>query len=152
MLEEYQTQGYVTSTRQGASLTPRGHDLLQMLLCQYRIHDTQKIAIPLVSTHPTTMGVHLKNCADRITSAMDLRDKAVRGGATAATIVIYRNDVLTIPAVDPAFITNNPTFTHQLQATFALKPNDIIVLISAETDWMGLEAAIHVATSLSPEP
>lgn len=151
MLEEYQVQSYLTSTRQGASLTPRGQDHLQTLLRQYRIRDIQKIAIPLMSAYPITIGVHLDNCADRITSAMDLRDKAVRGGATGATIIIYRNDVLTIPTVDPLFIAKNPTFTNQLKATFALKPNDMIVLISADTDWKGLEAAVHVAVSLSDE-
>lgn len=151
MLEEYQAEGNITSTRQGASLTSRGQDHLQTLLRQYRIRDIKKITIPLVSTYPLTMGVHLENCADRITSAMDLRDNAVRGGASSATIILYRNEVLSIPTVDPTFITKNPTFTHQLQATFALKPNDIVVLISADTEWKGLEAAIHVAASLSHE-
>lgn len=151
MLEEYQAEGNITSTRQGASLTPQGQDHLQTLLRQYRIRDIKKITIPLMSIHPTTIGVHLENCADRITSAMDLRDKAVRGGASSATITIYRNEVLTIPTVDPTFITKNPAFTHQLHATFALKSNDIVVLISADTEWKGLEAAIYVAASLSHE-
>jgi predicted transcriptional regulator len=149
MLEEYQAQNIITSSRRGAALTPHGHDYIQQLLQQYRILDIQKFTIPLMSTDAITLGVHLQDCADQIISAMDVRDIAIRGGATSATVVIYRNGVLTIPAVDPTFITNNPKLTHQLHTTFHLKPNDVVILISAESDWRGLEAAIHVAESLT---
>lgn len=149
MLEEYQAQGVITSSRHGATLTPQGHEYLHTFLRQYRIRDIQKMTIPFMSTQPTAIGVQLEDCADHVTSAMNLRDIAIRGGATSATVVNYRDKSFTIPAVDPTFIANNPALAEQLQATFTLKPNDVIVLISADSDWQGLEAAIHVATSLS---
>jgi predicted transcriptional regulator len=149
MLEEYQAAGIISSSRQGASLTTQGHEFLQQLLHQYRILDIQHLAIPLISTHPPTLGMHLQDCADRITSAMEIRDIAVRGGARSATVVIFRDDVLTIPAVDPMFISDNPAVTRQIHATFTLHPNDVIILISADSLWRRLEAAIHVAASLS---
>ena len=149
MLQEYQATGIITASRQGATLTAQGHEFLQQLLHQYRIHDIQQLAIPLLSTHSTKLGVHLQDCADRITSAMEIRDIAVRGGATSATVVIFNDDVLTIPAVDPTFITDNSSFTRQIHATFALQPRDVIVLISSDSHWRGVEAAIHVAASLT---
>jgi predicted transcriptional regulator len=149
MLTEYQAAGIITSSRQGAALTPQGHDHLQQLLHQYRILNIQHLTIPLMSTTPSTLGVHLLDCADKITSAMNIRDIAIRGGATSATVVTYRDEALTIPAVDPTFITNNPTLTRQLHTAFTLKPNDVILLISAESDWRGLEAALHIAASLT---
>ena len=82
---------------------------------------------------------------------MDVRDIAIRGGATSATVITYREGIVTIPAVDPTFITNNPQLIHHLHTTFSLKPNDVIILISAESEWRGIEAAIHIATSLTPE-
>ena len=149
MLEEYQAAGIITSSRQGAALTAQGHLYLHQLLRQFRIRDIQQLAIPLMSTHPTTLGIHLHDCADQIISAMEIRDIAVRGGATSATVVVFRDEVLTIPAVDPLFVTDNPVFTRQIHATFALQPNDVIILISADSHWRGLEAAIHVAESLT---
>ena len=151
MLEEYQATNIITSSRRGAALTPHGHGYLQQLLRDYRILNIQQLTIPLMSTHPSTLGVHLQDCANRIASAMNVRDIAIRGGATSATVVTYRDGVLSIPAVDPTFITNNPTLTHELHATFCLQPNDVVILISAESDWRGLEAAIHIAASLAPE-
>jgi predicted transcriptional regulator len=151
MLEEYQAANIITSSRQGAALTPQGHNYLQQLLRQYRILNIQQLTIPLMSTNPSTLGVHLQDCADQIGSAMDVRDIAIRGGAISATVVTYHDGGLTIPAVDPTFIINNPTFTEQLHTTFCLQPNDVVILISAESDWRGLEAGIHIATALAPE-
>jgi predicted transcriptional regulator len=151
MLEEYQAANIISSSRRGAALTPHGHEYTQQLLRHYRIRDLQKLTIPLMSTNLSTLGVHLQDCADQITSAMDIRDIAIRGGATSATVITYRDGSVTIPAVDPTFITNNPQLIHHLHTTFNLKPNDVVILISAESEWRGIEAAIHIATSLAPE-
>ena len=76
MLEEYQATNIITSSRQGATLTPHGHDYLQQLLQHYRILDIQQLTIPLMSINPSTLGIHLQDCADQIVSAMDIRDIA----------------------------------------------------------------------------
>lgn len=149
MLKEYQSTGIITSSRQGARLTARGQEHLQQLLRQYRILDIQQLAIPLMSSHPTTLGIHLQDCANQITSAMEIRDIAVRGGATSATVVIFRDKALIIPAVDSTFVSDNPVFNRQIHDSFFLQPNDVIVLISADSYWRGLEAAIHVAAKLT---
>jgi predicted transcriptional regulator len=151
MLEEYQAANIISSSRQGAALTPHGQEYIQQLLRHYRILDFQKLSVPLMSPNLSTLGVHLQDCADQIISAMDIRDVAIRGGATSATVIIYRDGSVTIPAVDPSFITNNPQLIHHLHKNFYLKPNDVVILISAESEWRGVEAAIHIAASLAPE-
>jgi hypothetical protein len=96
-----------------------------------------------------TLGVHLRNRADRIESAMSLRDLAVRGGATGATILLFKEGELSIPSVHPDFLSKHPNLIKDLQETFTLEEDDVIALISAEDEWTGVESALTLADTLS---
>jgi hypothetical protein len=96
-----------------------------------------------------TLGIHLQNRADRIESAMSLRDLAVRGGATGATILLFKEGELSIPSVHPDFLTEHPNLIKDIQETFTLEEDDVIALISTEDEWTGVEVAITLADALS---
>jgi hypothetical protein len=80
---------------------------------------------------------------------MSLRDLAVRGGATGATILLFKEGELSIPSVHPDFLSQHPNLIKGLQEIFTLEEDDVVALISAEDEWTGVESAITIADALS---
>ena len=87
--------------------------------------------------------------ADKISSAMEIRDIAIRGGATGATIILFKEEKLTIPSVHPEFLSEYPNLVKNIQDSFNLEDNDIVVTVSAENESKGFEASITIAKLLS---
>ena len=96
-----------------------------------------------------TLSVHLSNKAHQIESAMRLRDLAVRGGATCATILLFKDGALSIPSVYPDFLSTHTTLLKTLHDTFPLDENDVLTVISADDEWTGVEAALTLAYVLT---
>ncbi len=149
MLVNLQSQGYLAASRSGCTLTPTGTTFLEACLTSKHIAAIKRVGAQLLTVGPVTLGVHLQNKADHIESAMSLRDLAVRGGATGATILLFKEGVLSIPSVHPDFLSEHPNLIKELQETFTLEEDDVIALISAEDEWIGVEAAITLADALS---
>ncbi len=149
MLVNLQSQGYLAASRSGCTLTPTGTTFLEARLVSKHIVAIKRVDAQLLTVGPMTLGVHLRNRADRIESAMSLRDLAVRGGATGATILLFKEGELSIPSVHPDFLSEYPNLIKGLQEAFTLEEDDVIALISAEDEWTGVEAAITLADSLS---
>ncbi len=149
MLVHLQKQGYLIASRSGCSLTPSGNAFLEARLTAIGI-----AAIKPVDLHPLTMaavtlGVHLPNKAHQIESAMRLRDLAIRGGATGATILLFKDGALSIPSVHPDFLSAHPTLRKTLHDIFTLEENDVLAVISADDEWTGVEAALTLASVLT---
>jgi len=149
MLVNLQSQGYLAASRSGCTLTPTGTTFLEARLTSKYIAAIKRVGAQLLTVGPVTLGVHLQNRADHIESAMSLRDLAVRGGATGATILLFKEGELSIPSVHPDFLSDHPNLIKNLQETFTLEEDDVIALISAEDEWIGVEAAITLADALS---
>jgi hypothetical protein len=149
MLVNLQRQGYLSASRSGCTLTSTGTTFLKALLASKHIAAIKRVDAQLLTVGPMTLGVHLRNRANRIESAMKLRDLAVRGGATGATILLFKEGELSIPSVHPDFLSKHPNLIKGLQETFTLEEDDVIALISAEDEWTGVESAITLADALS---
>ena len=148
MLVNLQSQGYLSPSRSGCILTSTGTTFLESRLASKHIAAIKRVGAQLLTVGPVTLGVHLRNRADYIESAMDLRDLAVRGGATGATILLFKEGELSIPSVHPDFLSDHPNLIKDLQEIFTLEEDDVIALISAEDEWIGIEAAITLAGAL----
>ena len=149
MLVNLQRQGYLAASRSGCTLTSTGTTFLKALLTSKHIAAIKRVDAQLLTVGPMTLGVHLRNRADRIESVMSLRDLAVRGGATGATILLFKEGELSIPSVHPGFLSKHPNLIKDLQEAFTLEEDDVIALISAEDEWTGVESAITLADALS---
>lgn len=52
---------------------------------------------------------------------MEIRDIAVRGGVTGATIILIKEGKLDVPSVHLDFLSENPGFISKNQDTFKLE-------------------------------
>ena len=77
---------------------------------------------------------------------------AIRGGAVGATILLLKEEKLTVPSVHKDFLMKHSALTQKIHESFSLKNNDVLVIISAEDEWRGLEASIQIAKALSSSP
>lgn len=149
MLTELQEQGYVLSNRSGSILTDSGKILLEKRLKAYDIVYIKVFDAPVFSDAPVSIGIHLQNRGDKIKSAMKLRDLAVRGGATGATIILVKENKLMIPSVKQDLFSQDPRLAKRFHETFHLKDNDVVAIISAQNEWNAVEASLTIAKVLS---
>ncbi|MFH0897561.1 MAG: DUF4443 domain-containing protein [Candidatus Bathyarchaeota archaeon] len=63
-------------------------------------------------------------------SELELRDIAVRGGATGATVILFKGEKLIIPSAHPDFFSEHPIIAEKIHETFNLKDNDVVAVIS----------------------
>ena len=149
MLANLQKQGNISAGRSGCTLTKKGKTLLEKRLKANHIMDIKTFDSPILRAGPVSIGVHLQNMADKIGSAMEIRDVAVRGGATGATIILFKEGELSIPSVHPDFLSEHPNLAKKIRESFNLEDNDVVVIVSAEDEWRGFEASITIANALS---
>lgn len=149
MLASLQKQGYVSANKLGCTLTKKGETLLEIRLKALHIADIKPFDFSLLRAGPVSICLHLQNTADKIDSAMEIRDIAVRGGATGVTLIFFKEGKLSVPSVHPDFISETPSLAKKIRESFKLKGNDVIAIVSAEDEWRGCEASITVAKALS---
>jgi len=149
MLANLQKHGYISASRSGCTLTEKGKTLLKNCLKALHIVEIKRFDIPLLRAGPISIGSQLEDAANKIRSAMEIRDIAVRGGATGATIILFREGKLILPSVDPDFLSENLGLAKNIQDSFALEDDDVIAIVSAEDEWSGFEASIKIAEALS---
>ncbi len=121
-----------------------------------RLRDLRILAIKvfdsqILKTSPISIGLHLRGIANRVKSAMEVRDVAVRGGATGATIILFKEGRLEIPSVHPDFLSKHPSLAEEIHESFNLEDSDIIIIISAEDECRGFEASLTIANNLLPK-
>lgn len=148
MLVELQKQGYISANKSGCTLTQNGKTLLWRRLKDFHIKEIKAFDLPPFRAGSVSIGLHLENMADKIGSAMAIRDDAIRGGATGATIIFFKEGKLCIPSVNSNFLSENPALIKKMQDSFKLEDNDVIAIVSAEDEWKGFEASITVAKTL----
>jgi len=148
MLADLQKQGCISASKSGCALTQKGKTLLKKRLEALYIADIKPFDSPILRTEPASIGLHLQNRADKIDSAMKIRDIAVRGEATGATIILFKEGKLSIPSVPPDFLSENLSLVKKVHESFNLKENAVIVIVSADDKWRGFEASITIAKAL----
>jgi len=149
MLADLQKDGYVSASRPGSMLTAEGQDLLNQRLNAYNIVDIKDIDLQELKTGPTSVGIHLKGKADAIHSGIEQRDAAVRAGSTGATILMFKNGLLSIPKVYPNLSSEKPELTNQLYRAFNLTEGDALIIISAKNRWRAMEGALAATRILA---
>ncbi|MCJ7632015.1 DUF4443 domain-containing protein [Candidatus Bathyarchaeota archaeon] len=148
MLADLQKQGCISASKSGCTLTRKGKTLLDKCLEALHIAEIKPFDSPILRTETASIGLHLQNRADKIDSAMKIRDIAVRGEATGATIILFKEGKLRIPSVPPDFLAKNLSLAKKVHESFNLKDNDVIVIVSANDEWRGFEASITIAKAL----
>lgn len=148
MLADLQKQDYISASKSGCILTQNGKTLLEKRLKALHIVDIKPFDFPLLKAGPVSIGLHLQNMVGKIDSAIEIRDIAIRGGATGATIILFKEGKLSIPSVHPDFLSEHPNLAQKVRESFSLEDNDVVAIISAEDEWRGFEASITMVIAL----
>ena len=148
MLTELKEDGHVTPTRQGNVLTDKGERFLARRLKDHAIIALKELRVPMLMSGPAAVGVHLRRKAETIPPLIELRDAAVRAGATGSTLLVFKDGLLTVPNVYPNLACVHAETNHHLMKTFDLSEDDLLIIISASTTWKAYEGAIATAMSL----
>lgn len=149
MLANLRKNGHISADRLGSKLTVKGEALLDQRLKDYCIVTIEDVNIPLLKAGLVSVGIHLKGKADAIQSGMEQRDATVRAGATGATILTYKDGVLSIPKVYRDISSEYPNLTDQIHRSFSLADGDILIITSAKDRWRALEGALAAAKILA---
>lgn len=150
-LKKLQDEGLIRETKQGATITKRGERALHRLLSSMNIAAMDTLDVgPLKTGHESTV-VHVRGRASEIETAKytHLRDEAVRVGAQGATIIIFSNGKLSVPAVFPDLEMKYQSIARMLLKRFDLASGDILIVGSASTKWKAMEGALAVALALT---
>lgn len=140
----------IEETKQGATITEKGERELRRLLSSMSIAAIDIIDVGALKTGHESAVIHVCGRAGKIGTAeyTELRDEAVRVGAQGATIIIFGDGKLSVPAVFPDLETEYQSIAKILLEKFDLQPGDVIVVGSALTEWKALEGALAVASAL----
>lgn len=150
-LKKLHDEGLIKETKQGAIITKKGEGVLHKLMSSINIASMNIMDVgPLKTGHESTV-IHVRGRASEIetTKFTHLRDEAVRVGAQGATIIIFGNGKLSVPAVFPDLEMKYQSVARMLLKEFDLAPGDILIVGSALTKWKALEGALAVALALS---
>ena len=145
MLADLQEDGYVSASRRGSKLTVKGEEHLNQQLKTYNIADIKEVAIPPLEMGAVSIGIHLKGKASAIRSGMKQRDAAVRGGASGATILTFKEGVLSIPTVYRNLSSEHLNLVTQIHRSFSLTEADVLIITSAQDLGKALEGALATA-------
>ncbi|UCH02435.1 MAG: DUF4443 domain-containing protein, partial [Candidatus Bathyarchaeota archaeon] len=148
MLNDLKKENFILAKRLGCSLTEKGKTFFADQMKARNIVSIKAIDSTILTEQPINLGLHLRNQADKIESTMDIRDIAVRGGASGATIIFFKQNRITIPSVHPDFLAKHPKVATIIRNSFNLSDNDVVAIIYAEDKWKAVESAITVANTL----
>jgi hypothetical protein len=102
-----------------------------------------------LETGPTSFVIHLRGRADTIISGVKERDAAVRAGAVGATILTFKDGVLSVPTVYRDLSSKYPDLAEQIYRSFSLADGDALIVASAENRWRALEGTLAAARVLA---
>jgi len=85
--------------------------------------------------------------SDKVYNGMQQRDAGIKVGATGCTTVVIRDGVLMIPP-DWNVDMMNPELAYKIRKETGITQNDVIIVGSADTKLLAIEAAINAAFEL----
>ena len=85
--------------------------------------------------------------SDKVYNGMQQRDAGIKVGATGCTTVVIRDGILMIPP-DWNIDEMNPELAYKIRKDTGITQNDVIIVGSADTKILAIEAAINAAFEL----
>ncbi|MCL1811209.1 MAG: hypothetical protein FWG41_03195 [Methanomassiliicoccaceae archaeon] len=94
-----------------------------------------------------SQSVLVMGVADKVHNGMQQRDAGIKAGAIGCTTVVIREGVLMIPP-DWNIDERSPDLAYKIRKETGITQNDIIIVGSADTKILAIEAAINAAFEL----
>jgi len=133
---------FVTVKQTGITITKTGHAFLSKIPIKVVDVDLGESTVGEFSQSVLVLGV-----SDKIYNGMQQRDAGIKVGATGCTTVVIRDGVLLIPP-DWNIDERNPVLAQSIRKETGITQSDVIIVGSADTKILAIEAAINAAFEL----
>ncbi len=151
MLSELKKEGHVFVRKTGCELTEKGKEILHNLLQEHGIIKLTTVDLEPLNVGPRGAALHIKNRKAGNKSLTDVRDAAVKAGATGAIILTYKNGLLEVPRVYADLSRESSTLTGRLLRSFNLSDGDVIIVGFSDDIWRAMEGALSASTVLTAD-
>jgi uncharacterized protein (UPF0548 family) len=133
---------FVNVKQTGITITKQGQAFLHQI----------PIRVVNVELGDSTVGLHSQSVlvlgvSDKVYNGMQQRDAGIKVGATGCTTVVIRDGVLMIPP-DWNIDERTPDLAYKIRIDTGITQNDVIIVGSADTKILAIEAAINAAFEL----
>jgi hypothetical protein len=148
MLTDLKQQGYLKSSKSGSELTKMGRGYIETLFKKYDIIDIQELNLHLFGIDANSFVIHLQNHSIP-KPVVELRDIAVKAGASGSIIVLFKNEKFIVPTVYSDLSHEHPDLAKILLYTFELSDENILIICFSKNKWRALEGGLAITLYLS---
>lgn len=148
MLSDLKQEGFIKTGKIGCELTPEGEEFLESLLRKYGLVDIIEMNLESLKVGPENFILQIRGHSIP-KSIAELRDAAVRVGASGAVLITYERGVLRVPTVYPNLEDEYPKLVVDFHKALNLHDGDIILACFSEDKWRALEGGLSAATVLA---
>ncbi|MHA1333345.1 MAG: DUF4443 domain-containing protein [Candidatus Odinarchaeia archaeon] len=150
LLKKLSEKEIIRESKQGASLTEKGRNLLNNLYKKYRIKKIiEQIKVGKLSVGKEDVIINLEDGKIDNVKLVDIRDIAVRFGARGATIVKYVDGKFEVPTVYTDLSIVDVNLVKKFREKFELNPGDLLIISSGDNAWQALKGALAIVIYLS---
>ena len=142
IIETLKKWNYIAVKQTGITITKSGQAFLNQIPIRVVNVELGDSTVGLYSQSILVMGV-----SDKVYNGMQQRDAGIKVGATGCTTVVIRDGVLMIPP-DWNIDERDPDLAYKIRKETGITQNDIIIVGSADTKILAIEAAINAAFEL----
>lgn len=148
MLSDLKHEGCIRTGKSGSELTGKGEALLGDLFKKYEILNVKEMNLKALGIGPQSFVIHLHG--HKIPEpVVELRDTAVKAGASGAVLLTYEKGALTVPTVYSDLALEHPELAEKILKNFDLSEGDILVVGFSNNRWRALEGCLAVIMFLS---
>lgn len=142
IIDSLKDRNYVLVKQTGITITKQGQAFLSRI----------PIRVVEVGLEDSIVGLHsqsvlVQGVSDKVYNGMEQRDAGIKVGATGCTTVVIRDGVLMIPP-DWNIDERDPDLAYKIRKETGITKDDIIIVGSADTKILAIEAAINAAFEL----
>lgn len=133
---------FVSVKQTGITITKTGQTFLNQIPVRVVNVELSESTVGEYSQSILVLGV-----SDKVYNGMQQRDAGIKVGATGCTTVVIRDGALMIPP-DWNIDERNPGLAYKIRKDTGITQNDIIIVGSADSKTLAVEAAINAAFEL----
>jgi len=142
IIDTLKERNFITVKQTGITITKAGQTFLKQIPIRVVDVELGESTVGDYSQSVLVLGV-----SDRVYNGMQQRDAGIKVGATGCTTVVIRDGVLMIPP-DWNIDEMNPELAYKIRKETSITQNDVIIVGSADTKILAIEAAINAAFEL----
>ncbi|MDQ1280407.1 MAG: hypothetical protein QG670_1670 [Thermoproteota archaeon] len=148
MLSDLKQEGFLRTGKIGCALTPKGEGYLKKILEKYGVIDIREMNLEPLRIGPENFVIQIRGHHIN-QSITELRDVAVRAGASGIVLIVYEKGILQIPPIYSDLEREYPKLATDFHETLILHDGDTIIACFSRDKWQALEGGLSVAIVLA---